>query len=97
MRQRSYLQSQYGLMPYFAGTQCSFGNGSGLSKNAADMPVKPGKIVGNLLAALFVTQAMDALARFLILGRNKGGVPIVNVVRLSGVSSASSCDTVHWP
>ena len=59
------------------------------------MPIKPGKIVGNLLAALFVTQAMDALARFLILGRNKGSVPIVNVVRLSGVCLLSSVNSVH--
>ena len=56
------------------------------------MPIKPGKIVGNLLTALFVTQAMDALARFLILGRNKGGVPIVNVVRLSGVCFNPLCE-----
>ena len=53
------------------------------------MPVKPGKLVSNLLAALLVTQAMDALARFLILGRNKGSVPIVNVVRLSGACCCS--------
>jgi len=40
--------------------------------------------VATSASTLYCAQAMNRVWRFLILGRNKGSVPIVNVVRLTG-------------